>query len=85
MFFRPELIQHSTECIVRLLRACMGPSAVSDRKVESGPSLIILGVELQLDLEGYRCRPSKDKVAKCLVCIDKALQSGVPVQCSTYD
>ena len=36
------------QCLARLIRACLGKDAVSQRKVEYGNPLIVLGVEIQV-------------------------------------
>ena len=50
-YFAVDLLgaaQSSMHCLVRLIRACLGQNAVSQRKVESGNPLIVLGVEIQV-------------------------------------
>ena len=45
---RFECMRHGMECFVRLVRALLGPSAVSDKKVECGRSLVILGIHVRV-------------------------------------
>jgi hypothetical protein len=40
-------VEHAAACVVRLIRVLMGPSAVSDKKVDWGDSLVILGLQIQ--------------------------------------
>lgn len=76
LYGRPESIAHATSCVVRLVRLCLGPNAVADRKVEWGPSLTILGIELSLSKEGYQCRLSRNRAEKCIKTMREALLTG---------
>lgn len=65
-------------CIFRLVRACLGPEAISERKLEAGNGLVVLGVHVftdQTPREGYGITlwPSQDKVRKWLKKIGLAL------------
>ena len=80
-FDRPESLEHATMCIVRLIRCCLGPDAVADRKVDFGPSLTILGIDLSLSKAGYMCGVSRAKAAKCIEAMRTALRTGVPDLC----
>ena len=59
---RAECIEIAKEVFARLVRACLGSSAISSRKLEHGSTLVILGIELQLDAEGAMLRPSPEKL-----------------------
>ena len=74
---RPETLAHGLSCFCRLVRLLFGQSALSDRKTDYGASLVVLGVEIKLSLEGYECKPAEDKVRKWLLCIMEAIGSGI--------
>ena len=61
----------------RLVRACMGSSAISDRKLDHGNPMVCLGVEINLKESGVVYWPSEDKVKKWTRRIQVALDSGV--------
>ena len=42
------------QCFVRLIRAVLGQSSITDRKVECGKKLVILGVEVSILLSSSR-------------------------------
>ena len=46
--FRPETTEHAMMCMARLVRVLLGESAISARKLDYGPSLTILGVDVCL-------------------------------------
>lgn len=56
-------MKHGLRCLVRLVRILLGPSAIAD-KIDYGMKLVVLGVEFDLDDDGFQCRPSDDKVSK---------------------
>ena len=65
-------------CICRLVRACLGPSAISEKKLEAGNGLVILGVHVFTDQSprenyGINLWPSQDKVQKWVGKIGLAL------------
>ena len=70
---RPELVEHSLSCLVRLIRLLLGPTSVADSKVECGSRLIILGVDIKAGKEKYTCMPSAEKVKKWIKSIEAAL------------
>ena len=72
-----EALEHSTMCAVRLIRACLGSDSIADRKVDYGSSLCILGVELSLSKTAYRCRLSREKAAKWIAIMRRALHEGI--------
>ena len=61
---RAESIEIAKEVFARLVRACLGSSAISSRKLEHGSTLVILGIEIQLDAEGATYRPSPEKLER---------------------
>ena len=60
----------------RLVRACLGGTAVAMKKLLSGNPLVVLGIELSLGLSGVTLCPSSEKVAKWLLRIEMALDAG---------
>ena len=37
-------MKHALQCLVRLIKVLLGPSAVAPKKIECGISLVVLGV-----------------------------------------
>ena len=70
---RAESIEIAKEVFARLVRACLGSSAISSRKLEHGSTLVILGIEIQLDAEGATFRPSPGKLESWADTIYRAL------------
>ena len=65
------------QSFARLVRACLGPDAVSERKLEHGNPLVVLGVETAIDEGGATFWPAQDKVDKWSASIDAFLASKV--------
>ena len=66
---RKELMKHAMECFARLVRALLGFTAISERKLEYGNSLVILGMKVEPCLAGvtFRLCPTRaEKWAKQL-------------------
>ena len=61
------------QSFARLVRLCLGPSAVADRKLECGNPLVVLGVECTLDSIDATFWPSPDKVQKWIATIVRIL------------
>ena len=61
---RASCIQSAKDSFARLVRCCLGESAIADRKLEHGNPLEILGVETLLREEGLYYWPAPDKVIK---------------------
>lgn len=61
----------------RLVRACLGPDAVSAKKLLSGSPLEILGVDTCFTREGISLVPSQDKIKKWLARLEAHLH-GLP-------
>ena len=59
------------------MRACLGQSAISSRKLEHGRELVILGIQICVDSEGVNFWPAPDKVSKWSDMICKAMLEGV--------
>ena len=60
----------------RLVRACLGPSSIAERKLEVGNPLIVLGVKISLDTQGATFAPSEDKRQKWVARMRGALAHG---------
>ena len=41
---RRSTMKHALQCLVRLIKVLLGPSAVAPKKIECGISLVVLGV-----------------------------------------
>ena len=74
---RAECVEVAKDCFARWVRACLGQSAISSRKLEHGRELVILGIQLSVDSEGVNFWPAPDKVSKWSDMICKAILEGV--------
>ena len=74
---RDMSIEHVKLCFARLVRACLGQSAIASKKLEHGQCLVILGVEIRLSTHGATFWPSPEKVAKWCAEIKAALVANV--------
>ena len=63
--------------MVRVIRVLLGASALAARKIEWGMSLVVLGVSITMHKAGYECRPSREKMEKCIVVMKQALATGL--------
>ena len=72
-----ETLEHTKCCVVRVMRALLGATAISDDKAECGPGLRVLGVDIELTPDWYCCKPAKETLLKCLIVIEGALEQGV--------
>jgi hypothetical protein len=70
---RPQCAEHGMRCMAELVRAVLGYSAVADRKLGFGASLVCLGVQIMPKANGYTCELAKEKAEKCVQVIEKAL------------
>ena len=78
---RAASAQGAMQSFARLVRACLGPDAISERKLEHGNPLVVLGVEATIDEGGATFWPAQDKVDKWSASIDaflarKVMRSG---------
>ena len=62
--------------VCRLVRCLLGTDAVSDRKLEAGMPLVILGIRVQLSDQGIMMTPDKVKIGKWCQVINEALRQG---------
>ena len=60
---RSECVETAKEVFARLVRACLGDTAIAQRKLEHGRSLTVLGVDIDIMYEGISFSPSKEKAA----------------------
>lgn len=61
---REASIASGMDCFARLVRACLGSTAVAADKLEAGTELVLLGVAVRLSRDGALHKPSADKVVK---------------------
>ena len=60
----------------RLVRVLLGADSISERKLETGNPLVVLGVQIEAHLGGVVFTPAADKVKKWLLDIQCALKVG---------
>jgi hypothetical protein len=70
---RAQCVQQAMETFARLVRACLGESSLSKKKLVAGCPLVVLGVEISVDARGAEFWPSTDKVHKWLAQLDRIL------------
>ncbi len=70
------LAEHSMNIFARLVRCLLGPSAISESKLQYGMPLPILGLSVEAVAEGMTCTPLPNKISKWLAVIDEALCTG---------
>ena len=58
---RPECMEQSMKCFARLVKAVLGNDAISEAKLCFGMNLTLLGVEVELTRQGYKCQPQLEK------------------------
>ena len=76
-FGRKECAEHGMVCFAHLVRTILGATSMNEKKLEHGPCLVVLGVEVSMTLSGYSMSPARPKIEKCLEDIGQALTSGV--------
>ena len=54
---RKATTEHALQCLARLLRVLLGPTAVAEKKLACGSHLDVLGVDIKMSRRGYTCRP----------------------------
>ena len=72
---RPGTMEHAMQCLARLVRLLLGATAIANRKLECGLSLVVLGVQIKLSQQGAAMMPDRAKVVKCLATIELALKT----------
>ena len=70
---RAECCQHAMLCFARLVRCVLGSCAISDKKLEWGMPLTILGLSISLNATGAFFVPDRKKVSKWKYRIEAAL------------
>ena len=76
-YFSPErsaCARHAMHCFARLVRCLLGPSAISDKKLDSGMPLDVLGLTLSVSKQGITAWPTPDKIVKWITRIVEALR-----------
>lgn len=56
---QPECVEHGMECFAELVRLMLGLSAVSDKKLDFGNPLCVLGLSIEESSRGLTCFPSQ--------------------------
>ena len=70
---RPETAEHSMQIFARLVRMLLGPTSISNKKLEWGNKLQILGMCVAPEADGIRLRLDPEKARKWIAIIDEAL------------
>ena len=73
---RKNLAETAMNIFARLVRVCMGTSAIAAHKLGQGTQLVVLGIELSIKASGLTLWPSEDKVTKWTHRITRALREG---------
>ena len=60
----------------RLVRALLGSDAISERKLETGNPLVVLGIQIEVNLGGVVFIPAPEKVEAWVVDIRRAVREG---------
>ena len=69
---RQESVTIAKNVFAKLVRLCLGGSAIAERKLQDGNPLEVLGVDTELGPDGLVYWPAGDKVSKWLQCIKLA-------------
>ena len=69
-------MEHALQCLARLIRLLLGPTAVADKKLACGTRLDVLGVDIKMSKKGFKCRPKKNKVRRWIQHMKGALAEG---------
>lgn len=56
-------LDKSLDQMARLIRLLLGRDAVAEDKLECGESLVVLGLQIDLSIRGFSCRPSDEKAS----------------------
>ena len=72
----PAAKEHTMASLARLVRVLLGPRAISDRKLECGDALEILGLHVSFSVSGIHLFPAPKKVRKWVFLIRQALDDG---------
>ena len=77
-YFAPELpacADHAAHAFARMVRLLLGPTAISESKLLWGMPLEILGLDVEVNPVGIKCKPTVAKSEKWLGQIQQALDS----------
>ena len=58
---RMQSLESALDALARLVRVLLGSDAVAASKLECGPGLSVLGVDITMCREGFQLRPSPGK------------------------
>ena len=64
----------------RLIRCCLGATAIAEKKLEAGNPLTVLGVNIEIDMEGVIFWPAEDKIDKWKAKLESTLARGTMTQ-----
>ena len=73
---RTQTMRHSLQCLARLIRVLLGPTAVAEKKLAYGTKLDILGVDIKMSKRGYKCKPKRSKARAWIATLENALSLG---------
>ena len=59
--FRRGAVKHTLACVARFIRLVLGIESVAKEKLEYGPTLVILGLQVEINTEGFSFRPADEK------------------------
>jgi hypothetical protein len=74
---RKDSVGTAKNCLARIVRAILGPTALAARKLEHGNPLVMLGLSAKADRKSIRITPSKEKVDHWSHVLETALESGI--------
>ena len=74
---REETLAHALDCLARLVRLLLGPTAIAEAKLEIGTSLCVLGVDLEMARSGFKFRPARRKVVQWVASLKAAVEDAI--------
>ena len=74
---REETLAHALDCLARLVRLLLGPTAIAEAKLEIGTSLCVLGVDLEMARSGFKFRPARRKVVQWVATLRAAVEDAI--------
>ena len=74
---RKDCVIHGLDCFARVVRCILGSSALAEEKMGVGITMEYLGICVHPSLNGISFWPSKAKITRWLLDIEKALSTGV--------
>ena len=70
-----QSLESALDALARLVRVLLGSDAVAASKLECGPGLSVLGVDITMCREGFQLRPSPGKVASWIDVLETASET----------